>query len=149
MYSLKEDNLPSKIPVRFSSKIDKDINEIKTYNKYNIDAISQWIEYLEDIKKYISNPVIAFDYTNRFIKFPNGTKYIRDFGYNVGYSIIADGINEQPCVYVFMVNLKTEEFGLKRPPVIQESKKKRQIVIKESQLHSIIHKTIRRLFLRA
>ena len=68
---------------------------------------------------------------------------------NVGYTIKTNKYTEQTYVYVFMMNLKTEEFGRKKSLDIQESRKKRQIVIKESQLHSIIHETIRRLLLRA
>lgn len=82
-------------------------------------------------------------------KVPNGALFIKDFDYNVGYTIKTNKYTEQTYVYVFMMNLKTEEFGLKKSPDIKESRKKRQIVIKEFQLHSIIHETIRRLLLRA
>lgn len=84
---LNEDKLPSKFYVRFSTKIVREIDAIETFNQHNYDGLSQWYDYLEGLKNYISNPAIAWDYTNRHIKFPNGTRFIRDFNYNVGYTV--------------------------------------------------------------
>ncbi len=82
-YQLYEDRLPSKLLVRFSYDISKKINTIDSYNQNNIGAVSQWYDYLDGIKSYLSNPVIAWDYTNRFSQFPNGARFIRDFDYNL------------------------------------------------------------------
>lgn len=140
---VKEDKLPSKLIVRFSSKIAKEINAIDSFNHNNLDALYQWREYLDGIKRYISNPVIAWDYTNRYSRFPNGAVFIEDFGYNIGYSIKNDNITNQPYVYVFMMNLNPEEFGLKVPLTLKENKR---IKLTESQLRSIIRKTILKTF---
>lgn len=109
---LKEDRLPSRLFVGFSSNITKQIEAIKNYNQNNIDGLSKWRDYLDGMKKYISNPVIAWDYTNRHQRFPNGTMFISDFDYNIGYTIKTNNTTQQQYVYVFMANLKPDEFGL-------------------------------------
>ena len=81
---LFEDRLPSRFWVRFSSEIIKEIDAIDTNNQRNIEGLSQWYNYLDGIKSYLSNPAIAFDYANRYSKFPNGAIFNRDFNYNVG-----------------------------------------------------------------
>ena len=131
---LKEDKLPPKLLVIFSSKISQTINDIGAYNKNNVEAISQWSEYLDGVKRYISNPVIAFDYTDKYARFPNGARYIKDFDYNIGYSIVSNGATNQPFVYIFMLNLKLEEFGLKIPPT--------KYVLSESQLRNLIREAL-------
>ena len=70
----------------------------------------------------MSNPVIAWDYTNRFSRFPNGTRFIKDFDFNVGYAVKTNSTTKQPYVYVFMVNLRPEEFGLEIPPTLKENR---------------------------
>ena len=84
---LNEDRYPQKLFVRFSSTIYKNIEEIYTYNQNNVESLRQCYKYLEGIQNYLSNPSIAFDYTNRFIQYPNGARFIQDFDYNVGYTV--------------------------------------------------------------
>lgn len=48
----------------------------------------------------------------RYPRFPNGAIFIKDFGYNVAYTIQTDYTTNQPYVYVFKVNLKPKQFGL-------------------------------------
>ena len=74
---LIEDKLPPKLPVIFSAKISKQIKAIYAKNQDNAEAISQWDKYIDGIKGYISNPVIALDYTNRFQRLPRGGRFIR------------------------------------------------------------------------
>ena len=119
-YGLNEDKLPTKLLVRFSSKISKKIDAIDAYNQDNIEALSHWADYLNGIRSYLSNPVIAWDYTGRFSRFPNGAKFIKDFNYNVGYTIQTNSMN-QTYVYIFKLNLNLEEFGLKLPPNVTEN----------------------------
>lgn len=121
-FQLNEDKLPTKLAVRLSYKIYKEINTIDSYNQNNVVALSQWYDYLDGIKSYISNPVIAWDYTNRFSRFPNGARFIMDFDCNVGYIIKTNNTTNQPYVYVFMINLKPEEFGLRIPPNVNENR---------------------------
>ena len=137
---MNEDKLPPKIPVRFSTKVSSIIDSIISHNKGNIQAISEWLEYLETVKNYVSNPVIAWDYTNRNIQLKNGTKFIQDFDFNIGYTIITDYTTNSPFVYIFMVNLKPQEFGLR------ECKRRRNAVtITESKLRRIIAESIRKI----
>ncbi len=70
----------------------------------------------------------AWDYTHRFSRFPNGSIFIKDFDYNIGYAIKTNNTTNQPYVYVFMVNLKPQEFGLIVPPTLREN---RDIIISQ------------------
>ena len=112
---LKEDKSPSKLIVNFSSKINGYIKDVSDLNQNNVEALSQWSDYIEGIKSYLSNPVIAWDNMNRYPRLRNGGRVIKDFDYNAGYTILADYVTGQPFVYVFMLNLKPEEFGLQVP----------------------------------
>ena len=151
-YQLKEDRLPPKLPVRFSFQINSTIKSICDYNKNNIEGIRKWSEYLNGVKSYVSDSVIAWDSTNRHIEFPNGAKFIKDFGYNVGYKILEDRNKQNSFVYIFMMNLNIEEFGLQYPLKIIEKKQyntmnntKKRIRLTESQLHRIIKEAINEL----
>jgi len=127
---LNEDKLASRLFVRFSSKLMKEITAIEIYNQHNLEAIHKWRDYLDGIKRYISNTVIAYDYTHRYPRLPNGSIFNRDFDYNVGYSVQTDKTTNQSFVYVFMVNLNTEEFGLKVPSVTNEAKQRIEAIRK-------------------
>ena len=133
-YWLKEDKSPSNLLVNFSSKIVMKINTIGAYNQHNKVALSQWSEYLDGMKSYLSKSVIAWDNMDRYPRLRNGGRFIRDFDYNVGYTIINDNTTSQPFVYVFMANLKPQEFGLKIPPTLIENKENDTIdrIISES-----------------
>lgn len=112
---LIEEKLPPKLPVSFSAEIRKKINDIYAYNQNNIDGLYQWDEYIEGLKSYISNRSIAFDYANRYTTFPNGARHLRDLGYDVSFIVSTNKNTNKNYVYVFMANLKPEEFGLKVP----------------------------------
>lgn len=119
--ALKEDKRPQNLYVIFSKEIMRLLENVYAYNQNNINALSQLSDYLDGLRNYISNPVIAWDYTNKYSRYPNGTIYMNDFGYNVGYSIITDKATGLPCVYVFKINLNLEAFGLKMPPLKEEN----------------------------
>lgn len=121
-YWLREDKLPPNLLVNFSSKITEKINAIGNYNKNNDLALTQWSDYLDGIKSYLSKSVIAWDNMNRYPRLRSGGKFIKDFGYNVGYTLLNDYSTNKPLVYIFMVNLKVEEFGLRLPPNMNEDK---------------------------
>ena len=147
---LKEDRRPNTLAVIFSAKITKKIYAISTYNQNKKAEIYQWRDYLEGLKTYISNPVIAYDYTNRYKRLPNGGIYNNDFKYGVGYTIITDNSTNLPCVFVFMLNLKPEEFGLKVPPMMEGKRQNKKVYrLTESQLRSIITETIKKILLPA
>lgn len=147
---ISEDNHPKKIYVIFSTQIKQDIITIKNHNQENTEALSQWYDYIEGIKRWLSNPSIAWDYANRFAKFPNGSRYIRDFDYNIGYTVKTNQYGAY--VYVFIINLKLQEFGLNIPPTIKENKiqnlhntmkNKKVIRLTESDLHNIIAESVK------
>ena len=137
---LKEDRLPPRLPVGFSSKISQQINSIYTNNINNGDALYRWLDYIEGISRYMSNPVIAWDYTNRHRQWPNGARFVEDLGYNVGYKIISDRVTKSPFVYIFSVSLRPEEFGLNVPTPLKEGK--RNIRLSESTLRRIIRNVL-------
>ena len=87
-YCINEDKLPPKLPVIFSKKITNEIDVIGYYNRNSDDKLSMWHDYLNGIMNYISNPAIAWDNTNRYIHFPNGATYIKDFDFNYIKTII-------------------------------------------------------------
>ena len=146
-YCINEDKLPPKLPVIFSKKITNEIDVIGYYNRNSDDKLSMWHDYLNGIMNYISNPAIAWDNTNRYIHFPNGATYIKDFDFNVGFTIRTNC--NKSYVYVFTINLKPEEFGLKVPPILNENKQHTsdKIIyrIKESQLRRIIRESIKKV----
>ena len=129
-YCLNEDKQPSKLRIIWSSKLLNEIASIIEYNHGAPNRIRQWRDYLDGIANYVSNPAIAFDYMDRYTRFPNGARFIRDFDYDVAYSIIDDNSTRQQCVYIFIANLSPEEFGLKVPSVTNEAKQRIEAIRK-------------------
>lgn len=146
-HRINEDKFPPKLSVIFSKKITNEIDAIDYYNRNNYDKLSMWHDYIDGIRNYISNPVIAWDNTNRYIHFPNGATYIRDFNFNVGFTIKTN--SNKTYVYVFTINLKPAEFGLKVPQTLNENKQHTSTKIvyrmKESQLRRIIQESIKKV----
>ena len=147
-YGLYEDIRPRKLPVSVSSKIKKRLSEIYSYNQDNTIALNQLSEYVESIKDYISNPAIAFDYTHRYVHFPNGAIHLMELGYDVSFIVKSDNTNGQLFVYIFDINLNYENFGLRDPSNITEHKihnimsKKNIIRLTETQLHRVIRQCL-------
>jgi len=112
-YRPNENKLPPNLKVRFSSKIVQRIRRIDALNKHNIDALNNWKEYIDGIKRYLEYSTIAWDNMGRYPRFPNGAIFIKDFDYNVACIIQIDNATNLPYVYVFKVNLKPREFGLR------------------------------------
>ena len=139
---LKEDKLPTKLLVVFSSQISQKIMDIDNYNPNN-EHIYQWYEYLEDIIRYLSNPVIAFDYANRFLTYPNGAKHIEEINYDVTYIVKTNNKTNQTYVFIFYINLKLEEFGLNVPSSLNENK---QIIrLTECEFYEFITHAVKNL----
>lgn len=113
LHYLNEDNLSPKLPISFSAKISKQINAIYACNQDNTDALCQWDEYIERLKSYISNRSIAWDYNNKYPRFPNGAIHIRDLGFDVTFIVKVNQTTNENYVYVFKLDLKPKEFGLK------------------------------------
>ena len=106
LHYLNEDNLSPKLPISFSAKISKQINAIYACNQDNTDALCQWDEYIERLKSYISNRSIAWDYNNKYPRFPNGAIHLEELGYDVTFIVKTSHRTNRSYVYVFMLNLK-------------------------------------------
>lgn len=132
---LKEDKTPPKLPVLFSSKIVDTINKVVMKNSSCPEKLLQWYDYIDSITNYIANPVIAWDNTNSFINFPNGAKFVPDFDFNIGYVIKTNKQTQQNYVYVFMVNLKIQDYDL--------NENKKLIRVSETELKRIITESVR------
>ena len=94
---LKEDKRFPKLSVRFSPDITYRIESVNAQNYGNQEALSQWNDYIDGIIRYISNPVIAWDNTNRFRHTSNGETYIDEHGMDVGCIIETDNTNIRIC----------------------------------------------------
>ena len=159
---LNEDRPPQRLFVSFSKGIINKIKLICDYNKNNIDGVSKFCDYIKGLKRYISNPVIAFDYTNRYRRFPNGAIFINDFGYNTAFITKTDERINRSYVYVFKIDVNLEEFGLKSPFItesvdsivenvlreylrrsnINESKDKHRKILKQKDLKNIVNECV-------
>lgn len=148
---LNEENLPPKLPVSFSTKINNNINLIKDYNQNNLDALSKWYDYIDNLKSYISHRKIAWDYVNRYAHFPNGAVHLVELGYDVYFIVKTNNTTQTNYVYVFKLNLKPKEFGLNIPPTLKENKiqnsyntmkNKKVIRLTESDLHMLIEEAV-------
>lgn len=105
-----------KLPVYLSSSITQNINRIIDNNKNNPNAVSQWLEYIENLKSYISNPTIAFDYANRYEHYRNGAIHLVELEYDVTYIVKTNNYG-QTYIYIFNLNLNAAKFGLKVPMI--------------------------------
>lgn len=111
-------------------------------------------EYNEFVSKQMINEsqepirIIEVDYTieediknNRMvIHLKNGAILLKDFGCNAAYYIKTYN-TRPPYVYTFKINLKTDEYGLKVPPALNENK--RIIPLTESHIRHIVRETLR------
>lgn len=139
-HCLKEDKLPPKLIVYFTSNIKSKIEHIAQYNQKNIEGKAQWKKYLRWISNYIANPTIAWDYSNQFKHTSNGTVHFRNFGYKVDYIVKIDKEVNQAYICIMKIDFNLAEFGLEMPPLLNENK--RTIQLTESQLRNIIRRTI-------
>lgn len=167
-FVLKEDKLPIRLPVVFSPSINKEIELIDEFNQPFGDSLYEWYDYIDGIIDYLSYAKIAFDYANRFRRLPNGCPFVEDFEYNVGFSVKTNKRTHKAYVYVFMINLKAKEFGLKIPPkvpmnisrervataatplgygadYVSENRNLQKLIISESRLRKIISESIRKV----
>lgn len=128
---------------------------IKDYNQNNLEAYYQWYEYIDNLKCYISNRKIAWDYACRYIHFPNGSIHLIELGYDVTFIVSTDKTRGKNFVYVYKADLKPQEFGLRVPPNLEENKQykyntmntnKSVIRLTESELHKIIEEAITKIF---
>lgn len=153
-YWLNEDIRPPKLNVVFAEEIKDSISDISWHNRNNIESLAQWHNYLDGLTSYISNPVIAWDNTNRFQHFPNGSTHISEFGYEVTFMVKTNEQTNQSYIYIFKMKLNTEEFALNTPSMFKESRlsthtAKKVYYLKETQLHQIVYETVRKILISA
>lgn len=134
-FKLYEDKDTYKFTVVLSPKINKDMDVIYDINQNKTKELRKWYTYIDEVKEYVSKREIAWNYNKRNIKFPNGTYFIKDFDYNVGYTIKSDKTTHNPFVYIFMINLKPEEFGLKVPQTNESHRRRFALHLNESDFH--------------
>lgn len=138
---ITEDKLPQTLPVYLSAEIQNRMDFIKNYNQDNPNGLSQWEEYIEFLKRYISNPSIAYDYANKYSHYRNGAVHIAELGYDVTFIVTLNKAQTRSFVYVFKLNLNPQEFGLKIPQPIPENKQ--QIIrLTEAQFMNLLTECI-------
>ncbi len=120
-YSLNEGNQSSKFYVVLSPTIQNEMDAVFTHNQNNKKGLYQWYSYIEDVTNHISNRSIAWNYTNGLIQKRNGAITLNDFDYNVTYAVKISKRTHRAYVYVYKINLKIEDFGLKNPFVTNEN----------------------------
>lgn len=145
-YLLNEIDLPTKLKVKFSDDITNLIEVIDFYNRFEYEQISEWHSYIKGLIDWISNTVIAWDNTNQYqYDYVNNITHIQDNGYDVTFVMNTN----KSCIVITKVNLRYEEFGLKRPSLYENKSSqkcfKKKHTITESQLRSIIRETIKKL----
>ncbi len=134
--NLKEDKRLPKLPIVPSPEISQEIDDICKRNYDSQEHLSEWLNHLEGIFGYISDPVIAWDNTDRYNKL-NGETYIAEGDIDVGFIIKIENATNKPFIYIFYMNLLCDNYGLK------ESNTKRSVVITESTLKSVIRKYVK------
>ena len=126
------------LPVIFAPEIIYRIEYIKSRNQFNTEGLSQWIDYLEWIVRFISNKSIAWDYAGQFKSDRYGNVYFNSLGYNLVFNFEEDEETTQLYVVIVDMDLNIEEFGL------NESKtRKNTNRLTETYLYHIIKSTIR------
>ena len=119
---LFEDKKPQQLIVVLSPELLDIIDSIEKHNKDNTEGLTQWFEYIDTIENYISNPVIAWDYKNKYKHNSKNITHLEDLEFDVYYTIKTDKNTGKNYVYIFKLNLKPDEFGLDIPSDLKESK---------------------------
>ena len=119
---LKEDKQSDPLYVKFSQRINKEIDLIKDYNVNNPKGLKEWDGYLKILKNYISKPVNALDYTNKYPQWRNGSKYANELGFNFAYKILINSFSKQFFVYIIYLDYKLQDYNLLMPPALSRKK---------------------------
>lgn len=144
-YQLYEYKSPFKFATCFSPEFEEKIEIIKAYNQNNEYAITQLKNELLAILNHISNPSIAWCYSQKYKQNSRETIFSRILGYDIIYNIVTD--NNGASVCIIDINFNPEEFGLKTPQLNENNviKKRKILYLKESQLRQIIREVIYRI----
>ena len=84
---LNEDKRLERYKVWFTPAVKREIDIIKRFNRNNVEGIKQLQEYLQGLRMYISNPVIAWDNLDKYQHRPNGATHVNELGYNFTYLV--------------------------------------------------------------
>lgn len=117
---LNEDKQLQKLPVIISPRLSEQIKEIYSLNHDNSESLSQFTEYLNGLKNYIANPVIAWDYTNKYQHNSKGETFLKELEYAVWFTIKTNKTSQTNYVYIFNIKFELEQFDLKDPGSISE-----------------------------
>lgn len=136
---LKEDFRLSKLSVRFSNELKDKIVDIWITNICDKEGLSLWYEYFLGMIRWISNPVVAWDNTNKYYHDTDGTTRIVEHVYDVSFLIKTNRKTGKNYIFIFDMKLNYENFGLKRPPYFMEN------IDKQNRLDKIITETLNRV----
>lgn len=121
---LTEDKRLPKLPVIFSDKVIDKIDLIRDVNKGD-ENLYQLYEYIDSLKSYIANPVIAWDNVGKYRHNSTGETHIKELGYNVGFTIKTNQTTNTNYVYVFKIVFPLKKLELKIPSDLDESQNKK------------------------
>lgn len=121
------------LPVIFAPEIIYRIEYIKSRNQFNTEGLSQWIDSLEWIVRFISNKSIAWDYAGQFKSDRYGNVYFNCFGHNLVFNLKEDEETTQLYVVIVEMDLNIEEFGLK-----ESKQRNRTLIITEQQYNELL-----------
>ncbi len=148
LYHLNEDKI-TKLPVLLSSEVEDLIEDIDYSNRFNENELVQFYCDLEGVIMWISNTSIAWDNSNSFRHFNNGTTYLERFGFKITYIIKVNETSHQSFVYILTLNFNSDDYGLHIPSYITENNNtkrqntmKQKIRLTEGDLHRIIRNCV-------
>ena len=149
LYYLNEDKI-AKLPVLLSSEVEDFIEAIDHSNRFNEKELVQFYYDLEGLIAWVSNNSIAWDNSNNFRHFNNGTTYFERFGFKMTYVIKVNETTHQSFVYILTLKFNFDDYGLQIPPYITENNNntkrqntmKQKIRLTEGDLHRIVRQCV-------
>lgn len=140
-YILREETIQPEFDVRITPNVNRYLYIIKVCNRFYKDGIMRFIESLERIQKDLS-------YRKNGLECVNGMP-MRAYGLSVYYMFQNDVNSGEPHVTIYRIVVDFNYFNLVNPATFRRQIKENtnKVAIKESQLRSIIRKTIKRVLL--
>ena len=118
---LAEDKRLQKLAVRFSEELIEKIDTIRDYNRGNENLV-QLYEYIDGLRSYISNPVVAWDNTGKYQHNSKKETHLKELGYDVIFTIKINKATNTTYIYVLNIKLNILNLGLEIPQNLGESK---------------------------
>ena len=150
---LSEGKFPERLPVYLTFKLSNKIDSIISYNRNNVNGVRQFLDYIETLKRYISDTVIAWDNMMAGRHGKNGLTCIKALGYNTLYLVKISKKTGFPYVCIVEIYPDFRDFELNIPPVKKRIKNSKNsstspttnILLKESDIRSMVKECIRRI----